>query len=299
MADILFVASGGLGNIIQSTVAWQAIINAGHALDLKLNCDVPDVKEIFSLKGIRKIYVKKDPRNVYDYQMTGPFSPGKKYKAKNFIKSRINYAQHIEEAKVYFDMAKQIGIKEPIPEVKINTGDKGFVPHKDTIAIYPGSKINWAMKRWDKYDELAKNLLNVLVVGTKEDIFSTGKPSWFNKTWDWGNAKLFYDKTLPEIAFTLSKCKMFVGNDGGVAHLAAATGIPTFVLFGPSSHIKNKPYAKNAHVIAIDLPCRPCQFTKFNGLEIFGANKSTCPNNMKCMKDMSVKFVLETLFANN
>lgn len=294
MKSVLFVASGGVGNIIQATSSFLSLIESGYTVDLKLNCNSSkDVKYIFAIDGIRSIYVEKDPIIEYDYQLTGPFSPGKKYKAKKYIKSRINYAQHIPEVQVYFDMVRQIGISGEMQPVKVKIGKTGLNPLPETVAIYPGSKSNWAMKRWDKYDELAQKFKNVLVVGTKDDIYSHGNPAWIKKPWKWPENVRFYTGSLAEMTYTLSRCKCFIGNDGGLAHLAAATGIPTFVLFGPSSDIKNRPFSPKAYVIAIDLPCRPCQFTKIDGKEIFGSDKANCPNNMKCMKEMDVEFVFK------
>ncbi len=40
--------------------------------------------------------------------------------------------------------------------------------------------------------------------------------------------------SLPEAAAVLDRCALFVGNDSGLMHLAAATGQPTLGLFGPS-----------------------------------------------------------------
>ena len=40
--------------------------------------------------------------------------------------------------------------------------------------------------------------------------------------------------TLPEVAACLARCALFVGNDSGLMHLAAAAGTPTLGLFGPT-----------------------------------------------------------------
>jgi len=40
--------------------------------------------------------------------------------------------------------------------------------------------------------------------------------------------------SLLELAATLAECGAFLGNDSGIAHLAAAVGLPAVVLFGPS-----------------------------------------------------------------
>ena len=42
-------------------------------------------------------------------------------------------------------------------------------------------------------------------------------------------------KTTPgEAAATLARCNFYLGNDSGLMHCAAACGVPTFGLFGPS-----------------------------------------------------------------
>lgn len=41
--------------------------------------------------------------------------------------------------------------------------------------------------------------------------------------------------SVPEAAACLARCALFVGNDSGLMHLAAAAGAPTLGLFGPTS----------------------------------------------------------------
>src|SRR5690606_23778854 len=113
-------------------------------------------------------------------------------------------------------------------------------------------------------------------------INSHGDPAWFSRPWKWPDHVEFYSASLQEAAYTISKCKLFIGNDGGLTHVAAATGVPTYVIFGPSSDRKNKPYCPNAHVIALNLECRPCQFRK--GTQYFAHRKASCPFDMKCMR---------------
>jgi ADP-heptose:LPS heptosyltransferase len=45
----------------------------------------------------------------------------------------------------------------------------------------------------------------------------------------------FDDLTLPEITALASRAKIFVGNDSGIAHIAAAVETPTVVIFGSSN----------------------------------------------------------------
>jgi len=47
--------------------------------------------------------------------------------------------------------------------------------------------------------------------------------------------------SLPEVAACLARCALFVGNDSGLMHLAAAAGTPTLGLFGPTSAAEYAP----------------------------------------------------------
>jgi hypothetical protein len=294
MSNIIFVAGGGIGNIVQATPTMRLIADAGHTVDLKLECNSSQDLEIFRLPFINKLYITDSPKSRYDLQLNGPFTSGRAYNCRKILRTRVSYIKNSPEAHVYADLATQIGVKGNLPSVVINVGETGDVPPEGTVAIYSGSKPNWAMKRWDKYDRLADNFENVTIIGTDEDIQSHGDPAWIKEPWTWGSHVQFFSKSLREAAYYISKCKMFIGNDGGLSHVAAATGIPTFVLFGPSADVKNKPFSPNAHVVAINLPCRPCQFKAGkDGKQIFGENRSTCPFDMKCMREMSVDYVMD------
>jgi ADP-heptose:LPS heptosyltransferase len=47
----------------------------------------------------------------------------------------------------------------------------------------------------------------------------------------------------------LQRARLFVGNDSGTMHLAAAAGIPTLGLFGPSDERRYAPWGPNARVV--------------------------------------------------
>lgn len=65
----------------------------------------------------------------------------------------------------------------------------------------------------------------------------------------------------------LKRCSLFVGNDSGVMHLAAASGIPLVALFGPQSPVKFGPWSERAVVIYKKYPCSPCRQKFFTECE--------------------------------
>ncbi|HEX3682689.1 MAG TPA: glycosyltransferase family 9 protein [Bryobacteraceae bacterium] len=91
---------------------------------------------------------------------------------------------------------------------------------RDTIVIHPfsgGLRKNWPEER---YRELASKL--------------TCKVEWTAGPEDeWEDATRFTN--LAELAGWIAGARLYIGNDSGIAHLAAATGIATLALFGPSS----------------------------------------------------------------
>ena len=59
--------------------------------------------------------------------------------------------------------------------------------------------------------------------------------------------------SLPEAAACLDRAALFVGNDSGLMHLAAATGTPTIGLFGPTPAAEYAPVGRRATaVVAAD-----------------------------------------------
>ena len=50
---------------------------------------------------------------------------------------------------------------------------------------------------------------------------------------------------LPALGYLLSRAALYVGTDTAVSHMAAAVGVPTIVLFGPSNPVKWGPWPKD------------------------------------------------------
>jgi heptosyltransferase-2/heptosyltransferase-3 len=64
---------------------------------------------------------------------------------------------------------------------------------------------------------------------------------------------------LPEVTALASRARLFVGNDSGIAHIAAAAGAPCVVIFGSSNRNHWRPWTTEANEIVFEeMPCQPC-----------------------------------------
>jgi heptosyltransferase III len=104
------------------------------------------------------------------------------------------------------------------------------------IAIHPGSGSaakNWPDERWQ---ELMARLDApvLLVLGEAE------RPRWNSAAVARFRSSQRHWRAvanclpLPELASALRRCRLFIGHDSGVSHLAAAVGRPGVLLFGPT-----------------------------------------------------------------
>ena len=70
---------------------------------------------------------------------------------------------------------------------------------------------------------------------------------------------IFDDLSLPEITALASRAKLFVGNDSGIAHIAAAVNTPTVVIFGSSNRNHWRPWTDAPNeIIYNEFECQPC-----------------------------------------
>ena len=90
--------------------------------------------------------------------------------------------------------------------------------------------------------------------------------------------------TLLQLASVMEGCWFFIGNDSGISHMAAALGLPTLVIFGPTDQKVWSPKGKKAFVVCRGVPCSPCPQERF----------IQC-NDLECLRAIEVGEVLEGL----
>ena len=94
---------------------------------------------------------------------------------------------------------------------------------------------------------------------------------------------------LAQTARVLKKSALFVGNDGGLVHLARALHVPLMAFYGPVPPEVYGPYPVASDAIALfkqGLECRPCYYK-------FRYNKQ-CPT-IACLKDLTPEEAMEMI----
>lgn len=94
---------------------------------------------------------------------------------------------------------------------------------------------------------------------------------------------------LRELIALIDQCNIFLSNDSGPMHIAAALKVPLVALFGSTNDIKTGPY-EHGTVIHKHVACSPCY-------------KRVCPIDFKCMTRIQVEevyqLILEKLFKKD
>ncbi len=120
------------------------------------------------------------------------------------------------------------------------------------IALHPGSgseSKNWPIER---FIEVASALLatdaacRLLLIGGEADV---ARVAQLLAALPNDRVKLAKNLPLPELARELQACASFLGHDSGVSHLAAAVGVPSLLLFGPTDPAVWAPENANVRVL--------------------------------------------------
>lgn len=129
------------------------------------------------------------------------------------------------------------------------------------IGIHPGG--NWEYKLWraEKFTQLADTLhvsdeVSVLLFAGPNERKLQSQIAGMMKT----SPVIVETLHLREVAGLISACDVYIGNDTGPMHIAAALGTPVVAMFGSTDHIRSGPYGEE-HVVVrseLDLGCNPC-----------------------------------------
>jgi ADP-heptose:LPS heptosyltransferase len=146
-----------------------------------------------------------------------------------------------------------LGIYSIDPVLRLTVPSAG--PSPGRLAIHPGSgspKKNWPLNHWAQLlAKLMPSFDDVLLVAGEAD---TEIAQAINPLIPADKLRLCVNRSLSDLVAELSQATLFVGHDSGVSHVAAATGIRTIALFGPTDPIIWSP--NGDHVTVIQSPDR-------------------------------------------
>lgn len=103
--------------------------------------------------------------------------------------------------------------------------------------------------------------------------------------------------TLGTMAAVLERAALFVGNDSGPMHVAAAAGTKVVAVFGPGAPRKTAPYlaADRVRVVYAALPCSPCRQAFWHECSPSPSGKPPCIESIR--PDAVIRACLEVLGA--
>ena len=218
----------------------------------------------------------------------------KKKKVFRFI-SKNKSSHKVEQ---YCDLINLKSIKSPVIQTNIffqksinNLIQKQKIK-KPVLAIAPIT--NWRRKDWplENYVSLVKKFLrnkkitfnSIVLLGSENEKYFCNKL----KT-NLGNKNIYNlagSLKILEIFELLKQCKLFIGNDSGLTHLAAASKVKTLGLFGPSKDENYRPWGKNSYFIRT--PETYSQLVEEDGYNRF--------ENSSLMKGLKVEDVFKISF---
>lgn len=210
---------------------------------------------LYFLKAKKKFKFKKDNSNLHQVQ-----------KYENFVIKSLNLKLKFDELKLYFTP---------------------FKFKNKTLGINPGATYGSA-KRWypSYFSEVAKALsgeFEIIIFGGKgeQDIAADIANELEKSGVKFKN--LCGKTSVKELCELISGLDLFITNDSGPMHIAAAYKVPTVALFGPTK-LQTAPYKNNlARIARLNLKCMPCM-------------KRVCPiKTHACMRDLTPKMVLEII----
>ena len=139
--------------------------------------------------------------------------------------------------------------------------EAGLTSERKLIGIHPGG--NWDYKLWDgkNYADVAsilaekRNAAILLFAGPDEGHLQTQVAEMMDVP-----PILVQTDDLRQLAAFISACDVYIGNDTGPMHIAAAVGTPVVALFGSTNPIRSGPYGDTHTVLqsGINLGCNPC-----------------------------------------
>ena len=273
----------------------------------------------FIIKNLRKYDLVIDMEEYLNISAIISFFSGRRVagyshnsRAKLYdIKIKYNDGQHAVQT--FLDLVRTLDIVydiDKLPKLNFSKHDKNFInrflinngikKNSFVICVAPGAAESAKARIWphERYAELCDELVNkhdakIVFVGVLDETELIGSIQNNMESKD-NTINAAGKMTLNQLFYLISKCKLFIGNDAGPMHIAAAQGVKTLGLFGPNLPIRFGPYGKGNIGLYKGYNCEfsPC-------INVHRGQVPDClyPKNsndyQKCMKNISVDDALK------
>jgi heptosyltransferase-2 len=206
----------------------------------------------------------------------------------------------VHQVYYYLELIRRIGWTDALPKVKEirlaisnvtqsaaekRLTDAGARLGNVRIAIAPGAAFG-AAKCWsaDRFAALAERLqaecgADVILFGSASD---GGMASRISAKMRHAPLDLAGKTSIEELPALLAACQLFVGNDSGAMHVAAAVGVPVVAIFGPTNPEGTAPLTPRCTVVRRAVFCSPCYLRE-------------CPIDHRCMLQIDVETVFQAV----
>ena len=179
-----------------------------------------------------------------------------------FAKKRYIFSKHIDQTKHKAVQAAQVMKLTGVPAPKLYfTGTQkvvadNLIPEGSPV-IAVGPSANWIGKTWP-----AERFIEVIAwLTSAEGLFPDARVAVFAAPGEEEQARPVLESvpaarridgiakgTPGEVAASIARCNFYIGNDSGLMHAAAAAGVPTLGLFGPSYPHLYAPYGDHCAI---------------------------------------------------
>jgi heptosyltransferase-2 len=159
--------------------------------------------------------------------------------------------------------------------------ESGVRPHALRVAIGAGASYGSA-KCWPppRFAELANRLqlqtdADIILLGTASE---ANVASAISAEMRRAPIDLTGKTAIADLPALLSQCHLFVGNDSGAIHVAAAVGLPVVAIFGPTDPFGTAPVTPRSTIVQEKPYCSPCFLRR-------------CPTDHRCMTKVTPDMV--------
>ncbi len=208
-----------------------------------------------------------------------------------------------QQVRYYLDLLRAIGYEGPMqaPQLYLREAERaamsrrleqaGVGPGEMLIGLNPGSTYGSA-KRWlpDRFAETATRLVQwwrdvrgaparVVVLGAagEEDLGAAIARQIGPSALMWSGRT-----TIRELMALTRRCGVYITNDTGPMHVAAAFGVPVVAVFGPTDWRTTAPFGDRHALVRQPVDCAPCLLRE-------------CPIDHRCMTGVTVNQVVDAV----